>query len=342
MSRNSKLFVTGAAGHLGGLVIDALLERVPADIIVAGVRDPDKEAAVAIRDKGVEVRVADYSRPETLNSALADVDRLLLISGTELGQRRAQHRNVIDAAKGAGVSLIAYTSVLRAGATLLHIAEEHRETEADLAASGVPFALLRNGWYSEVFFWRLPLAQKLGSYPAATGEGRVSPASRADYAEAAATVLTGDGHAGRVYELAGDVARPLQTDRPRTVQAGPFPRTCSLCAGVTAVEPCRAAISQRGPSCRARSTRRASDRYCSQTDRDRREPAKMPATFYRQCSSRWGRYCAVERNTDAKSEGRRRCSDQTSGALRPGCCKTRGWDSDHIDGSWTLLACRMR
>lgn len=187
----------------------ALLEREPADIIVAGVRDPDNEAAIVIRDKGVEVRVADYSRPETLNSALGDVDRLLLISGTELGQRRAQHRNVIDAAKGAGVSLIAYTSVLHAGATLLRIAEEHRETEADLATSGVPFVLLRNGWYSEVFFWRLPLAQKLGSYPAATGEGRVSPASRADYAEAAATVLTGDGHAGRIYELAGDASFTL-------------------------------------------------------------------------------------------------------------------------------------
>ncbi|WP_407181086.1 SDR family oxidoreductase [Bradyrhizobium sp. STM 3562] len=206
MSTNFKLFVTGATGHLGSLVIDALLERVPADDIVAGVRDPGKETAVAIRKKGVEVRVADYSQPETLTSALGGVDRLLLISGTELGQRRAQHRNVIQAAKGAGVNLIAYTSVLHADATPLSIVEEHRETEADLAASGVPYVLLRNGWYSEVFFWRLPLALKLGVYPGATGEGRVSPASRADYAEAAATVLTGEDHAGRVYELAGDAS----------------------------------------------------------------------------------------------------------------------------------------
>lgn len=206
MSTNFKLFVTGATGHLGGLVIDALLRRVPADNVVAGVRDPDKEAAIAIRNKGVEVRDADYSRPETLKSALADVDRLLLISGTELGQRRAQHRNVIEAAKGAGVSLIAYTSVLHADATPLYIAEEHRETEADLAASGVPFVLLRNGWYSEVFFWRLPLALKLGMYPSASGEGRVSPAPRADYAEAAAVVLMGEDQAGRVYELAGDAS----------------------------------------------------------------------------------------------------------------------------------------
>lgn len=209
MSANLKLFVTGATGHLGGLVIDALLERVPANNIVASVRDPANEAAVAIRDKGVEVRVADYSRPETLKSALGDVDRLLLISGTELGQRRAQHRNVIEAAKAADVSLIAYTSVLHADTSPLYIAEEHRETEVDLAASGVPFVLLRNGWYSEVIFWRLPLALKLGIYPGATGEGRASPASRADYAEAAAIVLTGEGHAGRVYELAGDASFTL-------------------------------------------------------------------------------------------------------------------------------------
>lgn len=206
MTTDSKLFVTGATGHLGGLAIDALLERVPAGDLVAGVRDPDKEAAVAIRNKGVEVRVADYSRPETLTSALAGVDRLLLISGTEIGQLRAQHRNVIEAAKAAGVRLIAYTSLLHADTSPLYIAEEHRETEADLAASGVPYVVLRNGWYSEVFFWRLPLALKLGMYPAASGEGRVSPATRADYAEAAAAVLTGEGHAGRTYELAGDAS----------------------------------------------------------------------------------------------------------------------------------------
>lgn len=209
MSKNFKILVTGATGHLGGLVIDTLLESVPANTIVASVRDSDKEAAIAVRDKGVEVRVADYSHPETLKSALGDVDRVLLISGTELGQRGAQHRNVIEAAKSTGVSLIAYTSILHADTSPLYIAEEHRETETDLAASGVPFVLLRNGWYSEVFSWRLPLALKLGMYPGATGEGRVSPAPRSDYAEAAAVVLTGEGHAGRVYELAGDTSLTL-------------------------------------------------------------------------------------------------------------------------------------
>lgn len=227
MLTNFKIFVTGATGHLGSLVIDALLENVPAANIVAGVRDPDRETAIAIRNKGVEIRVADYSRPETLKSALEGVDRLLLISGTEMGQRRAQHRNVIEAAKGSGVSLIAYTSVLHADTSPLYIAEEHRETETDLATSGVPFVLLRNGWYSEVVFWRLPLALKLGMYPGATGEGSVSPASRSDYARAAAIVLTGEGHAGRVYELSGDVSFTLaelvavvadHTDKPLAFQ----------------------------------------------------------------------------------------------------------------------------
>ena len=142
------LFVTGATGHLGRLVIDTLLETVPASAIVAGLRDPAKEAAVAIRDKGVEVRVADYSQPQTLTPALAGVDRLLLVSGSEIGKRKVQHRNVITAAKEAGVSLIAYTSILRADTSPLFLADEHRDTEAALAEAGVPFVLLRNGWYT--------------------------------------------------------------------------------------------------------------------------------------------------------------------------------------------------
>ena len=153
MSVTSKLFVTGATGQLGGHVIDALLETVPASAIIAGMRDPAKheEAANALRQKGLEVRTADYSRPETLASAFTGVDRLLLISSSENGKRKVQHRNVINAAKNAGVSLIAYTSILHADTSPLFLAEEHRDTEAALAEAGVPFVLLRNGWYTEVY-----------------------------------------------------------------------------------------------------------------------------------------------------------------------------------------------
>ncbi len=171
---------------------------------MAGVRHPAKEAAAAIREKGVETRVADYTRPETLASALAGIDRLLLISGNELGRRAEQHRNVITAAKNAGVGLIAYTSILHADTSQLLLAAEHRDTEAALAESGVPFVLLRNGWYTEVYARRIPLAFKSGTFVGAAGDGRISAAARADYARGAATVLAGDDHAGRTYELAGD------------------------------------------------------------------------------------------------------------------------------------------
>lgn len=201
--------MTGAAGQLGTLVIDALLEMVPARAIVAGVRDIAKEAATRLRDRGVEVRIADYSRPETLTSAFAGVDRLLLISGSEIGKRTVQHRNVITAAKEAGVGLIAYTSILHADSSPLFLADEHRQTEAALAEAGVPFTLLRNGWYTEVFTWRLPAALSQGVLIGAAAEGRISAAARADYALAAATVLAGEEHAGRIYELAGDASFAL-------------------------------------------------------------------------------------------------------------------------------------
>ena len=137
------------------------------------------------------------------------MDRLLLISGSENGKRKPQHRNVIDAAKAAGVGLIAYTSILHADTSPLFLAEEHRDTEAALAEAGVPFVLLRNGWYTEVYTWRLPPALKHGVLMGAAGEGRISSAARADYARAAATVLAGGDHAGRTYELAGDASFTL-------------------------------------------------------------------------------------------------------------------------------------
>ncbi|PRY04507.1 SDR family oxidoreductase [Paraburkholderia sp. BL25I1N1] len=211
MPVTSRLFITGTTGQLGSHVIDALLEMVPASAIVAGMRDParDEEAANAFRKKGIEVRAADYSRPETLAGAFPGVDRLLLISSSENGRRKVQHRNVISAAKDAGVGLIAYTSILHADTSPLFLAEEHRDTEAALAEAGVPFVLLRNGWYTEVYTWRLPLALKHGVLMGAADNGRISSAARADYARAAATVLAGGDHAGRIYELAGDASFTL-------------------------------------------------------------------------------------------------------------------------------------
>lgn len=206
-----KLLVTGATGQFGRHVIDMLLETVPASAIVAGMRDPakDEESAAALRKKGVEVRAADYSRPETLASAIAGVNRLLLISSSENGRRKVQHRNVIAAAKDAGVDLIAYTSILHADTSPLFLAEEHRDTERALAEAGVPFVLLRNGWYTEVYTWRLPLALKHGLLMGAAGNGQISSAARADYARAAASVLADGDHAGRTYELAGDASFTL-------------------------------------------------------------------------------------------------------------------------------------
>jgi NAD(P)H dehydrogenase (quinone) len=203
------IIVTAASGQLGRLVINELLETEAANRIVAGVRDTEGAAATEYREKGIEVRHADYSLPHTLTSAFSGVDRLLLISSSENGQRIVQHRNVVDAAKDAGVSLIAYTSILHADKSPLFLAQEHRDTEAALKESGIPTVLLRNGWYSEVFTWRLPMAIKTGALIGAAGDGRISSAARADYARAAASVLIGEGHAGRIYELAGDDAFTL-------------------------------------------------------------------------------------------------------------------------------------
>lgn len=200
--------VTGATGQLGRLVIDALLGRVPAGDIVALVRDPAKAADLAA--KGVTVRRADYDEPETLASALAGIGRLLLISGNAIGRRLPQHRAVIEAAKAAGVPFIAYTSVLRADSSALGVAVEHRATEELLAASGIAHALLRNGWYTENYTASVPVALQHGVLLGSAGEGRIASAARADYAEAAAAVLTAaELPAGKVYELAGDSAFTL-------------------------------------------------------------------------------------------------------------------------------------
>lgn len=199
--------ITGSSGQLGTLVIDRLLAKVPADRIVATVRR--LEDGEPLRQKGVTVRQADYDKPETLEAAFAGVDTLLLISSSEIGKRTPQHLAVIDAAKAAGVKLIAYTSVLHADTSPLSLAPEHRDTEAALAASGVPYVLLRNGWYSENHLAGLPAVLQHNALLGAAKEGRVASAARADYADAAVAVITSDNQAGKVYELAGDEAWSL-------------------------------------------------------------------------------------------------------------------------------------
>ncbi|MGX1885485.1 SDR family oxidoreductase [Streptomyces sp. NPDC055287] len=199
------IVVTGATGKLGRLVIDGLLSaRVPADQIAAVVRDKEKAADIAAC--GVELRIADYSAPETLEGAFAAGDRVLLVSGSEIGQRVPQHRAVIDAAKRAGVSLLAYTSVLGGPDADFDLATEHQVTEQAILGSGLPSVLLRNGWYHENYTEHLAPVLEHGSVVASAGEGRVASASRADYAAAAVTVLTGEGHEGMAYELSGDTA----------------------------------------------------------------------------------------------------------------------------------------
>ncbi|MGY1894316.1 SDR family oxidoreductase [Nocardia gipuzkoensis] len=192
--------VTGASGQLGRLVVEELV-RAGSTPVVAIVRDPRKAADLA--DRGVDVRQADYGDPAALERALDGVDRLLLISGNEFGARVAQHANVIRAAERAAVELLAYTSIPGATDNPLILAQEHRATEAVLAESAVPHVLLRNGWYWENYAGGLTHAVESGVLHGAAGEGRVAGAARADYAEAAARVLTTDGHAGRVYELGG-------------------------------------------------------------------------------------------------------------------------------------------
>ncbi|MBB3952963.1 SDR family oxidoreductase [Aureimonas jatrophae] len=196
--------VTGANGQLGRLVVESLKAKTSAGEIVALVRSPEKAA-----DLGLETRAFDYARPVTLGAALSGVDTLVLISSSEIGQRAVQHHNVIEAAKAAGVGRIVYTSLLHADTSSLDLAAEHVETERDLAASGLPVTVLRNGWYTENYMGSVPGALQGGALIGSAGDARVSSAARADYAEAAAVAATQDGHAGKAYELAGDTAWTL-------------------------------------------------------------------------------------------------------------------------------------
>lgn len=193
--------VTGATGHLGRLVLAGLLEKVPAKELVAIVRTPAK--AVELAARGVQLRQGDYGQPAALRSALEGVRTLLLISSSEVGQRASQHQAVIDAAKAAGVQLLAYTSILHGPRSRLALAAEHTATEQALAASAVPFVLLRNGWYLENYTGNLAPALQHG-FVGSAGTGRIAAAARADFAAAAVAALTRPGQAGKVYELAGD------------------------------------------------------------------------------------------------------------------------------------------
>lgn len=201
------ILITGASGQLGTLVLAELLKTTPAAQIAALVRRP--EAAQAL-PAGVQPRMGDYTDPAALAAAMQGIQKVLLISSSEVGQRAPQHRNVINAAHAAGVQLIAYTSLLRADSSPLGLAAEHVQTESDLAASGVPYVLLRNGWYVENTLGNAPFAIEHGTYIGAIGEGRISGATRADYAAAAAAVLGSDAaQAGKTYELAGDSSYSL-------------------------------------------------------------------------------------------------------------------------------------
>lgn len=200
--------ITGATGRLGRLVISSLLESgVPASDLVAAVRSPEK--AADLQALGITVRQADYNNLQTLVEAFDGVDRLLLISSSEVGSRADQHRNAIDAASRAGVPWIAYTSILAADNSGMALAGEHKATEDLLAASGISHTLLRNGWYVENYTANLPTYFEYGTILGSAGEGRVSAATRQDLAAAAAAVLTSDGHEGAVYELGGDEAFTL-------------------------------------------------------------------------------------------------------------------------------------
>ena len=199
-----KTGITGATGQLGRLVIGKLKEKTDAGSIVTLVRNTEKA-----QDLGVEAREFDYNKPETLAASLKGIDQLLLISGSDLGQRARQHANVVNAAKQAGVKRIVYTSLLHTGNTTVSLAEEHQPTEKSVIESGIPYTILRNGWYTENHTSSISGVLAGGAVFGSAGNGKFSSAARADFAEAAVVVLTEAGHEGKIYELAGDEAYTL-------------------------------------------------------------------------------------------------------------------------------------
>ena len=199
-----KIGVTGATGQLGRLVVESLKSKVSAETIVALVRNPEKAT-----DLGIEARAFDYTRAENLVASLRGIDKSLLISGNEVGQRLPQHLAVIDAAKQAGVKQLIYTSLLHADSSPLGLATEHLATEVAIKESGLTYTILRNGWYTENYTGSAKGAVGAGAFIGNAGDGKIASAARVDYAEAAAVVLAGEGHEGKTYELAGDEAYTL-------------------------------------------------------------------------------------------------------------------------------------
>lgn len=199
-----KIGITGATGQLGSLVLEQLSKRTDKSSVVALVRSPQKV-------EGFEARTFDYEKPEGLAEALKGIDTLLLISGNEIGKRATQHENVINAAKEAGVQRIVYTSLLKANTSSLNLAGEHLATEKLLKDSGITYTILRNGWYTENYTGSIPGAVGAGAFVGSAGNGKISSAARNDYAEAAAVVLTKEGHENKVYELSGDESYTLET-----------------------------------------------------------------------------------------------------------------------------------
>jgi len=194
------ILVTGANGHLGHHVVEQLIAKKQK--FVAGVRDPSKAQALAA--SGAELRWLDYNKPESIDAALEGVDKVLLISGNEFGKRVDQHTAVINAAKKAGVKLLVYTSGPNAADSSMHLMQEHKGTEKVLVNSGVPYTILRNGWYIENYTRQLDSALKLGAIFGAANDGKVSLAPRSDFAAAAVEVLTGSGHENKIYTLGGE------------------------------------------------------------------------------------------------------------------------------------------
>ncbi|NOK16365.1 SDR family oxidoreductase [Corallococcus carmarthensis] len=201
------IIVTGATGRLGRFVIEGLLKKVPANQVAVAVRNPDKAKDWA--SHGVQVRKADYSHPETWNGVFSPGDTVLFISSSEVGQRRKQHQTVVDAAKKAGVKLLAYTSILHADTSRIVLAPEHLDTEKAIRASGLPFVFLRHSWYLENYTEAAKRTLEQGVLRGCAKDGRVAPATRQDFADAAIAVVTGTGHENQVYELAGDTSFTL-------------------------------------------------------------------------------------------------------------------------------------
>lgn len=208
-----KIGITAATGQLGKLVVESLKQKVASENIVVLVRTPEKAS-----DLGVEAKAFDYSDKESQVEALKGIDTLLLISGSEVGQREAQHANVIASAKEAGVKKIVYTSVLHADTSTLSLAVEHIATEKNLKESGLTYTILRNGWYTENYAGSIGGALAGGAFIGSVGDGKISSAARIDFAEAAATVLATEDHDGKVYELAGDTSYTL-TDLAAEISA---------------------------------------------------------------------------------------------------------------------------